>query len=116
METEFDLDSAESEASCHLWWTAPDSGFIKLNVDGSFLRHSKLMATGGIWLGGFSSKEGCGSVLQVELNAIIKGLSLAWDMGWKRVVCESDSLEAIHLIHLHYSPPLTTYRSSIQEI
>ncbi|KAJ1405477.1 Ribonuclease H-like superfamily [Sesbania bispinosa] len=37
-------------------------------------------------------------------------------MGWKRVVCESDGLEAIRLIQLHYSPPLTTYRSSIQEI
>ncbi|KAJ1424457.1 Ribonuclease H-like superfamily [Sesbania bispinosa] len=105
------------------WWTIPTGDFVKLNVDGSFLIESRSMATRGVvrdsngtWLSGFSIKDGQGTVLQAELNVILKGLSLAWEKGWTKVICESDSVEAIHLIQLISPPTSTLYRAVIQDI
>ena len=36
----------------------------------------------------------------VELLAIREGLLLAWKFGFRRVVCESDSLEAVDFIQI----------------
>ncbi|KAJ6939280.1 hypothetical protein NC651_005654 [Populus alba x Populus x berolinensis] len=37
-------------------------------------------------------------IMVVELEAIRHGLLLAWDFGYRQVVMESDSLEAVHAI------------------
>ncbi|KAJ1406362.1 Ribonuclease H-like superfamily [Sesbania bispinosa] len=63
------------------------------------------MSTGGIlrdslgsWVGGFSSKEGMGSVLESELLAVQRGLHFAWERGATHVICETDSIEVFLLI------------------
>ncbi|KAJ1379792.1 Ribonuclease H-like superfamily, partial [Sesbania bispinosa] len=101
---EGDLDSHDGNGSS-IWWSPPSTGFIKLNVDGSFCLQSRAMFTGGVlrdvnggWLGGFSSQEGVGSVLMAELLAVRKGLDFAWNRGVKKLLCELDSLEALHLL------------------
>ena len=38
-------------------------------------------------------------VLEVELEALKVGLSLAWDHGLRNILCETDSLEACILLH-----------------
>lgn len=51
-------------------WTTPPCGWVKLNIDGSFIKSSSNMGTGGLirsekgeWIHGFSSFEGHGEVL-----------------------------------------------------
>lgn len=39
-------------------------------------------------------------IMVVELEAIRQGLLLAWDFGYRKVVMESDSLEAVHAISI----------------
>ncbi|KAJ1402411.1 Ribonuclease H-like superfamily [Sesbania bispinosa] len=68
-----------------LWWSAPPEGTIKLNVDGSFLGSSRIMATRG-------------------LLANRDSLALAWDMGIAKLICETHSLAVIHLLECRTSP------------
>lgn len=53
---------------------------------------------GGRWLQGFSSFEGQGDVHMAELLGIVRGLQLAWQKGYGRVICESDCLNAVQSI------------------
>jgi len=52
----------------------------------------------GIWIQGFSGSCGRASNLLVELSAIWKGLQLAWDLGYRFIIIESDSQTALDLI------------------
>ncbi|KAJ1393932.1 Ribonuclease H-like superfamily [Sesbania bispinosa] len=85
--------------------SVPPEGTAKLNVDGSFLRDSRSISTGcvlgdarGDWVYGFSCKEGNGSILEAELLVARRGLDMAWNRGITKVICESNSLEVIHLL------------------
>ncbi|XP_061367067.1 uncharacterized protein LOC133310186 [Gastrolobium bilobum] len=84
-------------------WTAPSQGFLKLNVDGA-ASDNKVTCGGllrdwnGSWLCGFSAFIGSCSPLQAELWAILRGLDLAWKYGWKNIILESDSVQAISLL------------------
>ncbi|KAJ1397070.1 Ribonuclease H-like superfamily [Sesbania bispinosa] len=86
-----------------LWWSLPPMGAVKLNVDGSCCGHNRAMYIGGVlrgsngsWICGFSSKEGVGSAL----IAINRALQMAWGKGLRKVICESGSIEVVHLLHL----------------
>ena len=65
------------------------------------------------WLFGFYGSIGFAGNLLPELIAICQGLRLAWDRGFRCVLCESDSLEAIRLInsanshHHHFQAVIT---------
>ncbi|XP_019414613.1 PREDICTED: uncharacterized protein LOC109326381 [Lupinus angustifolius] len=83
----------------------PDIGWVKINVDGSCsLRDQSIRGGGvirnedGIWLSGFSINFGTGSSILAELLAIECGLTLAWNLGHRKVILKSDCLEAIHII------------------
>ena len=87
-------------------WVWPPQGFIKLNVDGSSQGNPGLAGFGGLarsddgkWIFGFYGSIGFAGNLLPELIAICQGLRLAWDRGFRCVLCESDSMEAIRLIH-----------------
>ncbi|KAJ1379445.1 Ribonuclease H domain [Sesbania bispinosa] len=86
-------------------WSHPLEGFIKLNTDGSRSSSSQRLGFGGVirndsgdWIIGFSGNGGTGYILKAELLAIFHGLSLSWDRGYRKIICESDSLEAAKLI------------------
>ena len=51
----------------------------------------------------------------LELVAICQGLRLGWDRGFRCVLCESNSLETIRLIHSP-SPQLHQFQAVIMEI
>ncbi|KAJ1437578.1 Ribonuclease H domain [Sesbania bispinosa] len=85
--------------------------------------HNRAMYTGGVlrdssgtWICGCSSKEGDGTVLRAELLAILCGLLMAWDKGLCKVLCESDSPEVVHLLHLELIPESTPYKDLLLEI
>lgn len=52
---------------------------------GGILRDSN-----GKWLTGFSSCGGITTNMTAELLAILHGLRVAWNSGFKRVICETD--------------------------
>lgn len=85
-------------------WCNPPMDFVKLNMDGSVHGSSNAGIGGvvrnevGMWLTGFSSNIGPASPLLAELKALHKGLQIAWEHGFRRIVCESDSLDAVNLV------------------
>jgi ribonuclease HI len=86
-------------------WNLPPEGYIKINVDGSSFGNPGNAGFGGllrndmgIWIQGFSGSCGRASNLLAELSAIWKGLQIAWDLGYRSIIMESDSRTALDLI------------------
>ncbi|GLT67725.1 hypothetical protein SLA2020_400120 [Shorea laevis] len=82
-------------------WERPPSGFVKINVDGSTRGTPGESAAGGLcrdsngdWIFGFTQHLGMGYAIRAELFAIWKGLTLAWEKGYRKVIIETDSLLA----------------------
>jgi ribonuclease HI len=86
-------------------WSCPHEGTICLNVDGSMLGSLQTAGFGGLirnnfgaFLKGFYGTASHPSVLYAEIIAILHGLELCWDNGFRNVTCYSDSLQAVTLI------------------
>jgi ribonuclease HI len=86
-------------------WNPPPEDFIKINVDGSTFGNPGNAGFGGLlrnnrgnWIHGFSGSCGRATNLLAELSAIWKGLQLAWDLGYRSIIMESDSQAALDLI------------------
>lgn len=83
-------------------WNPPQEHFIKLNVDGTSLGNPGRSGFGGIfrnrhgeWLLGFSGFCDFNTNLKAELMAISQELEIAWEQGYKAILCDSDSTLAI---------------------
>lgn len=90
----------------HIAWKPPDVGFVKLNTDGASLGNPGVAGAGGVirdasgdWLVGFMLHLGVCSNMVAEMEAARFGLSLAWDEGYRKIVCEMDALVAIELFN-----------------
>ncbi|KAJ1376124.1 Ribonuclease H-like superfamily [Sesbania bispinosa] len=99
------LDTDPSFSSAALWWSCPPASFSKLNVDGSFNPVSRAMGIGGVlrdsdghWIRGFSDHRAYGNILEAKLLALQVGLQYAWEQNHRYILCETDSLEVIHLL------------------
>ncbi|KAL5763133.1 hypothetical protein ACOSP7_019397 [Xanthoceras sorbifolium] len=86
-------------------WEPPMAGWVKLNVDGSRDNQTGSIAVGRVardlnsnWVRGFAMHLRAGNILEAELNAVLLGLDMVWDAGFRKVIVESDCLEAITLI------------------
>ncbi|KAF7830028.1 hypothetical protein G2W53_012361 [Senna tora] len=86
-------------------WAPPGIGWYKINVDGSFKDESNDITCGGVirdhegkWIGGFMKKLGKGNILLAEICGILEGLQVAWHKNLKRIVIESDCLEAVSCV------------------
>ncbi|KAK7251106.1 hypothetical protein RIF29_34021 [Crotalaria pallida] len=86
-------------------WSKPVNEAWCVNVDGSSLGNPGPAGYGGLihssngeWLCGFSGHVGHATNLQVELYVVLQGLMLAKELNCSSVVCQSDSMEALHLI------------------
>ncbi|XP_073051225.1 uncharacterized protein [Primulina eburnea] len=83
-------------------WTPPPPGWKSLNVDGSCNHKSHKAGGGGIlrdelgdWISGFTHNIGWCSVEEAELWAVRKGLELAWNSGYKKIVLGLDSAKVL---------------------
>nr|KYP52455.1 hypothetical protein KK1_025575 [Cajanus cajan] len=63
------------------------------------------MGTGGLvrnqqgeWLAGFSSNEGQGDAPLAELLALRNGLEVAWECGYREIMCECDALDVVNVV------------------
>lgn len=87
-------------------WSRPPHGVLKINTDEAPIKSSAIASAGevvrddkGDWISGFSRSLGVATVLHSELWAILDGLNLAWDRGFRKIILESDSKEAIDIIN-----------------
>ncbi|KAK7243101.1 hypothetical protein RIF29_37886 [Crotalaria pallida] len=101
------LSNTVSTPSPQKWikWENPPSGSIAVNVDGSCKGNPGPAGFGGLlrddsgkWLTGFYGHVGISNNLHVEIEAILRGLEVAWNYGARKVVCFSDSLDALRLV------------------
>ncbi|XP_019152396.1 PREDICTED: uncharacterized protein LOC109149189 [Ipomoea nil] len=86
-------------------WRPPNEGWIKVNTDGC-ARTKGHSACGGVlrnnegqYIGGFSKKIGTCSALEAEVWGIYVGIQKAWELGYRKVMFETDCSKAINLIN-----------------
>ncbi|CAN1188488.1 Putative ribonuclease H protein At1g65750 [Linum perenne] len=89
----------------HTGWKAGPSDYITINTDGSVIHPHSQAAAGGIlrtFLGrpvsSFAANLRRCSIMRAELRAAEIGLMIAWDMGFKKVHLQLDSMAAITAI------------------
>ena len=87
-------------------WSRPALNVAKVNCKGLFDRSRMRASVGcvmrnhrGKWMKGAAGMIGLAVPLGAELWSIYYGLKLAWEYGVKRVVIESDSLEAVNHVN-----------------
>ncbi|PPR83885.1 hypothetical protein GOBAR_AA36833 [Gossypium barbadense] len=73
-------------------WRPPSNRWIKVNSDGSDVLEAGISATGGVlrdahskWILGFMRKTGSAIVFQVEARALLEGIRIAWEKGFRRI-------------------------------
>nr|KYP61721.1 Putative ribonuclease H protein At1g65750 family [Cajanus cajan] len=86
-------------------WIHPLVDSVALNVDGSRIGTPGRGGYGGLcqnhegqFLFGFYGFLGEASVLQTEILALLHGLHLCWDKGFRKIVCYSDSTLVVSLL------------------
>ncbi|MBA0879945.1 hypothetical protein Goshw_023129 [Gossypium schwendimanii] len=86
-------------------WLAPESGWVKLNIDGAFLLNSYSTAIGGVirdaegkQLCGYSMVLGKDKVFGIEARSMLEGLRLLWDKGYPEVELECDNALLVEII------------------
>ncbi|GLT41443.1 hypothetical protein SLA2020_155090 [Shorea laevis] len=96
-------------------WEPPPPRTCKINVDGSSLGSQGLSVAGGIcrdslglWQFGFNMQVGVGHAVRAEIFAILKGLEIAWQKNYRKVILESDCLLAVHKV-MHGTTNLDPY-------
>jgi hypothetical protein len=86
-------------------WSPPPVGFLKINTDGSSRGNPGLAGIGGIGRDSFgsvvfifSANKGLQTVNRMEGLAILYALKRAYALGWRKVICESDSQVLVNLL------------------
>lgn len=103
-------------------WSKPVSSTVKINVDGSVTACDDIASAGGLirdesglWLHGFMLNIGSTSVLLAELWAIYHGLLVCWNLGFRTVLLESDSVKALQQV-IHFMQTNETGISLVRAI
>ena len=88
-----------------LCWKKNPLGWFKFNVDGAVSLHSFRAGCGGVmrdasgkWVVGFTKELGIWQAFSAEVWAILEGLMIAWDMGFKNIIIETDAEEVVQFI------------------
>ncbi|GAU47359.1 hypothetical protein TSUD_403620 [Trifolium subterraneum] len=83
-------------------WARPMEGTICLNVDGSLLGSLNSAGYGGLlrnhngeFILGFYGTTSLKSILFAEIMAVLHGLTICWENGYRKINCLSDSLQLI---------------------
>lgn len=105
-------------------WKTPDEDWMKVNIDGTVCKVLGIAMTGGlirdkdgIWQTGFIRKISNCSDLMAEPWAMIDGLQIVWNFGFKKVILEMDSKEALQVLQRtnseHYGSTVTSSIKSL---
>lgn len=86
-------------------WRPPDSGWYKLNCDGSVTNYGGKAGCGGVLRGemgeflfGYAAGLGPSSITEAELMAILRGMQIARERGFEKILVETDSLAVVSLL------------------
>jgi hypothetical protein len=87
-------------------WKKPPTGYVKLNVDGSFIVQDGAASAGvivrasdgSIILSACKVLHHCCSALEAELRAVIEGVSLAREWSQLPILVETDSSEVLRMV------------------
>lgn len=99
--------------SDHKFWRKPPDGWIKCNVDGSFLRNTVESKAGWVLRNDRGVNMGAvqcvgrkvQSPLESEMHAILMAIQYCWGKVYKKVIIESDCKKAIDILQnraLHF--------------
>ncbi|CAN1190185.1 Putative ribonuclease H protein At1g65750 [Linum perenne] len=98
--------SGQARQTQFIAWRPGDEGWTTLNTDGSRLTHSGSTTIGGLlrddggrFIRAFTGNIGDCSITRAELSAIVQGLRMAWSIGIRKIIVQSDSRTAISLLH-----------------
>ncbi|KAF7843768.1 ribonuclease H [Senna tora] len=87
------------------FWEKPEPGWVKFNTDGAVSLSNQIAGCGGIfrddtgaWMCGYLENLGTLNPLGAELWGMLTVLTIAWEMGLKKVVVECDSSLALKLV------------------
>lgn len=116
-------DAQDADCWLESRWQLPMPGSIKLNVDGSFRDMSGTGGVGGLardahgnWLFGFIAHTGGGNALTAEAEALLLGMKLVWDRGYREVMVEVDCAELLHGIEDEDSRQFLPVLSEIKQL
>ncbi|CAN1178095.1 Putative ribonuclease H protein At1g65750, partial [Linum perenne] len=86
-------------------WRPGNEGWSILNTDGSRYTHSGSTAIGGLirtdqgrFIHAFTANMGDCSITRAEICAIVQGMKLAWDLGIRKLLIQSDSEAAVAIL------------------
>ncbi|KAJ1376859.1 Ribonuclease H-like superfamily [Sesbania bispinosa] len=105
------------------FWLPPPLGTIKVNIDASFDMVGPYAGVGIVarhhsaaWILGISAFVEALNIVHAKLLAIRLGLQCSWDRCFPTVICETDSLEAHHLINVTTSTRSLALNAIVAEI
>ncbi|KAF7814783.1 putative reverse transcriptase [Senna tora] len=103
-------------------WHPPDVGWLKFNVDGAVKESVGVASCGGVardstgaFVAGFIRKLSWCDIIGAELWAVLSALEAAWELGYKKLIIESDCLTVVNLIQhcVHDKHPCAAIISQI---
>ncbi|KAK5836378.1 hypothetical protein PVK06_012165 [Gossypium arboreum] len=86
-------------------WSAPESGWVKLNTNGAVSLNSYSAAIGGVirdadgnWLSGYLMVLGKDEMFKIEARSMLERLHLLWDKGYRQVELECDNTLLVEIM------------------
>ncbi|XP_057418024.1 uncharacterized protein LOC130712203 [Lotus japonicus] len=118
-------DGIEDDQRMLKSWKPPPEGCVSLCVDGSFKSETECMGWGGIfrdsqgqWLLRFHGYQSGGNTLQPEAFALEHGLQVAWEKGYRDVICSVDCRDLLLALQdgdrCQFMPTLRTIQQLLQ--
>jgi len=97
--------SHSPRTTCEVCWNKWDGDAMVFNMDGSSLANLRKEGFGGLMRNhdgtfqfGFYGSVGLSNILHAEIQALLVGIRLCWQTGFRKIMCFSYSLHLVKLV------------------